>query len=552
MIRSLSIKNFILIDELQIEFDKGFNVLTGETGAGKSIIINAIDIALGSKTNKDVIKTGEEKATIEITFELNKGFDSSKLNENGIEVDSELIISREILPSTTRSRINGMLVTQDFIKEIREQLIDIHTQHQNYNYIQPKTHVTLLDNFGNNEHKKFVFDYDHLYQSFISTKKELNTALNSANATEQQIDFLKFQINEIENLNIEDLQEDKKLEEELEVLLNAEKLKELSFSSYWNLYGDDQNIYSHLGSVKSTLSKLSSLDSSSSEFEEDIINCQEILKDLASRLRNYSERKDLDKEKIDFIQERIDSLDKIKRKYGGSLEKAVETYTNLLNELNSIEFSQDNVIKLDIALKEIQKKLEEQAKIISDSRTSLAKKLSEILTVELEKLELPKVRFSVDIQQVDLNENGIDKIEFLISTNISEPLKPLSKVASGGEISRVMLAIKKIFATADNTNTVIFDEIDTGISGKASQAVADAIIDLSKNHQIISITHQPIIAAKADCHLYVTKDQDTQTKVNVYNLKGENKIKAIAMLASGEINDESMNFAKKLVRLNDY
>ncbi len=548
MIQSLNIKNFILIDELSLDFDRGFNVFTGETGAGKSIIINAIDIALGSKVNKESIKTGEEKATLELTIKINDEFDKKILEENAIEApNSELIISREILPTTTRSRINGVLVTQDFIKEIREQIIDIHTQHQNYNYIQPKTHIKLLDNFGDQNHRALASAFEKQYVHYLQLNKQLGAALAKTNATEQQIEFLKFQINEIESVNIEDYEEDIKLEKELEVLLNSEKLKELSFAAYWNLQGDDLNIVSSLGSVKANLTKLSQMDESTTEIEEELINCQEILKDLSSRLRSYSEAQELDEEKIDSIQHRMDCLDKIKRKYGKTLEEVDNQYNKLKEELNSIEVSQDEAIKLQAEIKNSEKELLETATKLSMLRKTLSEKLSELITNELEKLELPKVRFYVEVASTELNENGVDKVEFLISTNISEPLKPLARVASGGEISRVMLAIKTIFAKADKTNTVIFDEIDTGISGKSSQAVAESIHNLSNHHQVIVITHQPIIAAKASTHFYVTKDQEEQTKVKVYNLKGENKIKAIALLASGEINEDSINFAKKLV-----
>ncbi len=552
MIQSLRIKNFIIIDELSLDFDKGFSVFTGETGAGKSIIINAIDIVLGSKVNKEVIKTGEEKALLELTVIIDDAFDKKILETNGIEItNSELIISREILASTTRSRINGVLVTQDFIKEIREQIIDIHTQHQNYNYIQPKTHIKLLDNFGSIQHKEAIIEYQNQYSEYIQAKKNLEIALNKTNATEQQIDFLKFQIQEIEAAQIEDYEEDLKLEKELEVLLNCEKLKEFSFSSYWTLYGDEQNIISTMGSIKTNLSKLSRMDESTAELEEEFANCQETLKDIASRLRNYAENQELDKEKIDLIQERIEALHKLKRKYGNTLEDVDKTLLELSKELNDIEFSQDEVIKLEADIKRLNTELSEKASLISTSRKALSQQLSALTTNELEKLELPKVKFAVDIQNCDLCENGIDKVEFLISTNVSEPLKPLAKVASGGEISRVMLAIKTIFAKADKTNTVIFDEIDTGISGKASQAVAESIANLANHHQVIVITHQPIIAAKASTHFYVAKDQEEQTKVKVHNLKGENKIKAIALLASGEINDESISFAKNLIGANN-
>lgn len=548
MIQSLLVKNFILIDELKLDFDKGLNVFTGETGAGKSIIINAVDIVLGSKVNKDAIKTGTDRAYIELQVCVNDDFDRTLLSENGIDSPlNQLIISREILPSTSRSRINGVLVTQEFIKEIREQLIDIHTQHQNYNYIQPKSHIKLLDNFGSAEHKEIVSKYESLYALYNLKLSELEKVINTVSTAQQQVDFLRFQVNEIENVQIEDTQEDSKLENELEILSNSEKLKELSYSSYWALYGDDNNIVTALGTVKNLLDKLSNMDNSAAGIQEEVINCQEILKDAASRLRDYSERQEPDEERINFIGERLDLLDKIKCKYGNTLENVLKTYDDLSNQLHKVEFSETEIIELQKEIDSLKLQLADLAVKISASRKLMAVNLSNLITSELEKLELPKVRFSVDIQHVELCINGIDKVEFLISTNISEPLKPLAKVASGGEISRVMLAVKTIFAKSDNTNTVIFDEIDTGISGKASQAVADSIANLSETHQILLITHQPIIAAKADSHFYVSKSQEEQTKINVYNLKGENKIKAIALLASGDINDESMNFARGLI-----
>ena len=548
MIKSITVKNYILIDEITLEFDKGFNVFTGETGAGKSIIIGAIDAVLGAKVNKDVIKTGSDKAYIELLVELPNGFDCSLFNENGIDIDNnELIISREITASTNRFRINGIQVTQDFIKDIREKLLDIHTQHQSYNYVQPKNHIVLLDNFALKPHRDNVEKFSEKYSLYLSMQKRLENLLNIVNTTQQQEDFLKFQIKEIEDANIEDIDECEKLEKELELLANVEKLKELSYSSYWALYGDDGNILNALSSVKSNISKLSSMDESVSSLEEDFINTYETLKEIASQLRNYSESQENDNERMDYIGERLSLLEKMKRKYGNTLEDVLKTYENLSNELSSIESSQDEVISLEKEIKNIKEELENLAQIISAARIELAKVLSIAVTEEMEKLELPKSKFYIDVQPTGMNENGIDKVEFLISTNVSEPLKPIAKTASGGEISRVMLAIKTIFAQADKTNTVIFDEIDTGISGKASQAVADSIVNLSKTHQVILITHQPIIAAKASGHFYVKKLQAETTKVNVYNLKDENRVKAIALLAAGEINEESTSFAKKLL-----
>ena len=551
MIKLINIKNYILIDELTLEFDKGFNVFTGETGAGKSIIIGAIDAVLGAKVNKEVIKTGAERAYIEILIELDDNFDRSCFSQNDIDINgNELIISREITLSSARSRINGVPVTLDFIKEIREKLLDIHTQHQSYNYIQPKNHIILLDNFALKPHRDNIALYKEKYHKFLGLHKRLEELKDRLNASEQQKDFLKFQVQEIENASVENTDECEKLEKELEILSNIEKLKELSFSSYWALYGEDNNIISALGSVKSNLAKLSQLDESTSKLEEEFINTYETIKDLASQLRDYADSKENDNERMDFIQERLSLLDKLKRKYGSTLEDVLNTYEKLSSELNAIEVSGDEIIQTEKEIKELNNELAELSQTISSARKELAKVLSRAVTVEMEKLELPKSKFEITVENIPMCENGTDKVEFLISTNVSEPLRPLAKTASGGEISRIMLAIKTIFAKADSTNTVIFDEIDTGISGKASQAVADEIVNLSKSHQIILITHQPIIAAKADSHFYVKKQQGETTKVSVYNLKDENRIKAVALLAAGEINEESTSFAKNLLGVN--
>lgn len=551
MIKSVSVKNYILIDEITLEFDKGFNVFTGETGAGKSIIIGAIDVALGAKTSKELIKTGADKAYIELVIALDDDFDKSVFSDNGIEIiDNEVVISKEILPSASRSRINGVMVTQDFVKDIREKLLDIHTQHQSYNYIQPKNHIILLDNFALKPHRDNVSLFKSEYEKYLSLNKKLDELQKVVDTVQQQEDFLKFQIKEIEDAQIEDVNECEILEKELDILSNVEKLKELSYSSYWALYGDDGNILNALSSVKSNISKLSSMDESVSPLEEDFINTYETLKEIASQLREYSDSKENDNERMDYIGERLSLLEKIKRKYGNTLQDVLNTYDKLSEELNSIEISQDELVKTEREIKELKNRLDELSCVISSARKELSKVLSLAVTQELEKLELPKSKFEIDIQQTAMNENGIDKVEFMISTNVSESVKPLAKTASGGEISRVMLAIKTIFAQADKTNTVIFDEIDTGISGKASQAVADAIADLAKTHQIILITHQPIIAAKATSHFYVKKEQTDVTKVNVYNLKDENRVKAIALLSAGEINEESVSFARKLLCAN--
>ena len=545
MISEILIKNYILIDELELDFSGGLNIITGETGAGKSILIHAIDIAFGAKAGKEVVKTGCEKAVIELTLKnnnhnLDKLFEEYGVDNNG----EEIIISREISQTSSKSRVNGCMVNQDFLKLLREQFLDIHSQHQAYTFLQPKYHIQLLDSYIKDpELIKYKEDYEK-YKNMLSKLEELK---NASQKTEEQIEFLKFQAEEIEKAEILSTDEDEVLNRELAVLENAEKLKELTGSSYWAISGDNGSILDGLYEIKNSVSKASSMDEKLEEAEGEIAGIIDSLKAVSADLREYSSSMENDTARIDQIQERLFTLDKLKRKYGGTLENVIIAGKNFRDELDKIEFSTSNIENLEKEISEKEQHLLSAAKSISEKRKIQGKILSDLIVKKLEKLELPKVKFEIGFEEIQLSANGVDKIEFLISTNISEELKPLAKIASGGEISRVMLAIKSIFAQADNIDTVIFDEIDTGISGRTSQSVADEVKELSKFMQIIMITHQAIIASKADRHFYVKKTQGETTNVGIYILEGENKIKGVAELASGEITDESMNFAKMLI-----
>ncbi|MBQ8668169.1 DNA repair protein RecN [bacterium] len=548
MIKQIKLKDYILIDELCANFDNQLNIITGETGAGKSIILNAIDLVFSSRVSKDVIKTGCEKATIEITLENNKHDLSKLFEENGIDNwGSEIIITKEITQNAVRSRINGTLVNQELLKNLRTLFVDIHSQHQTYTFLQPQYHINLLDSYGKDDYGRVLNNYKEKFLYYQELIQKLETAKNSANATESQIDFLKFQINEIEEANIQGVNEDSELEQELEVLTNAEKLKELTGGSYWAINGDDGSILEGLSKVKVDISKAASYDQSLEDINSQFLDVIENLKDISSSLRDYSQSLDNDTQRLDEIQERLYIFDKLKRKYGGTLESVLENYNQFNQELSTIEYSTQNIEKLEGEILVCKNELYSIAKQISEHRHNYAQVLSVLIQDKLAVLELPKARFEIKISEKELSHNGIDNVEFMISTNVSEDLKPLAKVASGGEISRVMLAIKSIFAQNDDIDTVIFDEIDTGISGKATQSVADEMVELSKSHQIIVITHQAIIASKANKHFYVRKSQEDQTKVDVYVLTGDNRVKALAELAGGTINEQSIEFAKSLL-----
>lgn len=548
MIKKIHVKNYILINDITVDLAEGLNVITGETGSGKSVLINAIDVAFGAKASKDLIKTGTDKATIELTLSVKKDI-SALLDEYGIENwGDEMIISREISPTSSRSRVNGTLVNMEFLKRLKELFLDIHSQHQTYSFMQPNYHINLLDAYSKDIYGAILNEYKNLWTEYQDVLTKLHNAQSAQTMTESQIDFLKFQIDEISSANIEDINEDENLQNELNVLSNAEKLKEYTTGAFWTLSEDDNSSLNSLMAVKSFLSKASSLDENLAEIEGQLIDKIEELKDIASEINSYASRCEFDQARIDEIQERIYLLDKLKRKYGVTLVDVINTYEKLSEEYSNIEASDEILIELTKKVDELKQKLEDKVKILSENRKEVAEDLSKIIEKELSELELPKSKFVIDLKPCELNSNGAEHVEFLISTNISEDVKPLIKVASGGEISRVMLAIKSIFAQNDDIDTVIFDEIDTGISGKASISVAEKISNLAKYRQIILITHQAIIASKADNHIYVSKKQDDVTTVSIKILSAEEKLNALAELASGEVNEESLDFARSLVQ----
>ena len=549
MIKHLFIKNYILIDELKLDFDPKFNAIIGETGAGKSIIISAIDIAFGAKASgKDVIKKNETSAIIEVVLNLNDNFNKNILIDNGItDFDNEIVLSREITQSSSRCRINGILVSLDFIRQFKTKLIDIHSQHQTYTYMSPKYHIHLLDNFDKTNHQIFFNDYKEVFIQYQSLNNELKELQNTSILNQNQIDFLKFQIDEIQSANIVSDDEDEKITSKLQILEDSEKLKEYTYNAYNALYENEENIIDKLGFVKNNIQKCLSSDSYFEPIYESLENVYEMLRDSSSQIRSYFDNISFDEQTFNELNERIVILNKLKRKYGPSIKDVLINLQKFQNEYDKIEFKDEKINEIKSKIANLLPKLESSSQILTQSRQNLAARLSKMMEKALIKLELPKTKFEVKLTKTDFGEFGVDNVEFMLSTNVSEEVKPLAKVASGGEISRVMLALKTIFAHADNVDTCIFDEIDTGISGKASISVSNAINVLSKTHQVICISHQPIIMSRADNILYVSKTQNDETEIKVKKLNEVEKIQAIAMLAGGKINEETIKFAKDLI-----
>jgi len=551
VLKSISIKDFTLIDALQVDFDAKMNILTGETGAGKSIIIDAIDAALGARASKDLIKEGQEKASIELCLKTQNTNVASFMEENGIDFDGEIILYREITPNTTRSRVNGVMIAQSILQELKNLLIDIHSQHQTYKYLQPKTHIDLLDEYGDNTHQELLFDYKKTYREFLDTKKEFEEKSTKNSDIAQKVEFLRFQIDEIEQAAIADPQEFETLKATREKIVNAQELKEVTYSSYYAIYSQDASLLSTLSAIESKLIKASKFDTELEKPAENIAESIVILRDVADELRDYSDNLSYDPYKLEQLEERINLLDKLRRKYGATLEGILESLEKFRKDLNSIENADENLKLLEEKIQKLDVKTDDLAQKLSASRKKFAKKLSTLIEAELHDLAMPNARYSVAVANKQKDLAGADEVEFLISANPGESLKPLAKIASGGEISRVMLAIKAIFAKSDSVNTVIFDEIDTGISGPTLQSVADKMKKLSASHQIICITHNPIIAAAADKHLHVEKHQDLlSTKVIIKELSFDERVEILAKIASGAVNESSKSFARELLSKN--
>lgn len=531
MLKTLLIKNFILIKEAELNFKDGFNVLCGETGAGKSIIIKALDCVLGAKFTKEMLLDKEKPCYIEAVFE-----DKNK---------EETVVSRQIQTSS-KFRINGEMVSLDEIKNYREHLIDIHSQHQTYSYIQPKNHIKLLDEYIIKKSPEFfelLKNYKKSYIEYKELEKRINTLKENNENNLKEIEFLEFQLKELDDAAVK-TNEEEELKAELDILSNAQELKEGTYSAYYALYGDNSSIVEALGKIKYSISTLSNIDKNLEEVQSTLFDVFENLKDCANSLKDYSYSLEVNPDKIDELNERISLIQKLKRKYGADLDSEREKIEQRYKELTQGE---NNIDVLNEKYAELNSIIEVLSQRISEYRIENAKILTSLVVEKLINLELKEAKFEISIDKTNYGENGIDEVEFLISTNKNQSPMPLIKVASGGEISRVMLALKSIFALVDEVKTVVFDEIDTGISGITSNSVANSLIELSKSTQIICITHQPIICAKADNFIWINKSHSDTTNIETKILNDESRLEALAQLAGGEISEKTLAFAKTLL-----
>jgi DNA repair protein RecN (Recombination protein N) len=565
MLKSLEIKDYALIDHINVEFAKGLNIITGETGAGKSILIDAMSLLLGERASTEIVRKGAQKSIVEGIFdvELNKKV-KSLLEENEIEFQPELIIRREIsLKGSNRCFVNDSPVSLNIIKELGDLLVDLHGQHEHQSLLRTETHIDFLDEFSGNE--KLLSDYKNLYKELLSRQNELKKLHSKEDSLKEKKEIYSFQIKEIDAVNPQ-MDEDDLISNELNILENSEKLLEITDEVYNKLYDGEPSVIDLLGETKHKLNQLANIDKSFLESEGECDSALAIVKELANSLRSYKLRIDVNPKEVEAKRERLGAIILLKKKYGGSIAKIIEHREKIGKESELADNFSEAISNYEKEILSLKKSAGESSEKLSSARKKQALKIESEVKKVLAQLGIPDALFKVLIAQNEsdksetnsliiknknfvCSENGIDQVEFYISTNAGEDAKPLVKVASGGEISRIMLSLKSILAKSDKLPLLIFDEIDTGVSGRIAQKVGAALKDLASFHQIISITHLPQIAGMADHHFAVEKNQvDNRAVSSIRKLKDVERINEVAKLISGEeLSKASIESAKQLI-----
>jgi len=538
MISTLHIKNIGIIDDLSIDFNEGFNVLTGETGAGKTLIIGSLAIIAGGRFPKEMIRKGEEYSLIEANIYC---------PENELAEDGNIIVSREIyINGRNTCKINGKLVTVTELKNCMNKIIDIHGQHDNQNLLDNTKHITYLDGFIGEELTEIKKQYIQYFNKYNEIKEELKNNYSDETEKERRLDLLRYQYNEIEAANLR-IGEDIELEEKHNIMMNSEKLKE-------NLNAIDECLNCNaIDSISNSIRCLEKIEDYGPVYKEKLSELKNIYYEIQELTRDISglkEDADFDEYERDETEKRLDIIYSLKRKYGNSIEEIIEYNEKLKNEIEQIENADEINNKLKKELKEIENQMNILADKMNDIRKIKAEELNEKVNKELKDLEMPNAKFQVKVDKIEsgtYNINGTDKVYFLICTNIGEEYKELTKIASGGEMSRIMLAIKTVLADIDKVPVLVFDEIDTGISGKASKAVAEKMKIISNKHQTLCITHSASIAAKGNSNYYIYKEvEGEKTRTKIKQLNEQETIYEIARIANGEITEIALQNAKEL------
>lgn len=550
MLNQLSVRNVAVIDKLDINLHDGVSVLTGETGAGKSIIIDSINMILGDRANKELVRYGTDKAVVQAVFDAPKSV-INILEENDIYVEDEtVIITRQVTKEgKSVARINGMVVTLNILREISDRLINIHGQHDNQALLTPIRHITFLDAYADNE------EYINRYKDILSKKREIEKKISSLEMDEQEkmqrIDLLEYQVKEIKKASLEKDEEDD-LREQRDIYTNAEQITKSVNEAYMNLYeGDEiQSAYDGISIAVNEISQISDLNPQLKSIYDTLNEIMYSLEDTAHEIKEFGETVEFDEQALNEIEERLDLISRLKRKYGNSIEEILEYLKKAESELNDIKLSDERTNELKEELKNITKELKEKGNVLTQRRENAAKVLEENIEKSLHELNMEKSKFKVNIENNGtFYDNGMDKVEFLISTNPGEPLKPLVKIASGGELSRVMLAIKSILADSDGVDTMIFDEIDTGVSGKAAMSIAKKLAVIAKNKQVICITHLPQLTAMADNHYLIQKNTDGElASTTLKELDEEGRELELArIIDGGEVTELALSHAKQML-----
>lgn len=536
MITTLHIKNIGIIEELCIDFHEGLNVLTGETGAGKTLIIDSLQIISGGRFLKEMIRKGETNSYVELCMYE---------PENEMSIDGNIIVSREISSNgKNMCKINGRMVTVNELKEFMSKFIEIHGQRDNQTLLDNKFHLKYLDGFIGSKIKDEKEKYKEFYTKYLEIKKELNQNYGDEKERQRKLDLLKYQIKEIENANLKK-DEEIELEEKRNIIVNAEKIAD-------NLKEADYLISENtIDSISMSIRALEKIEGIDEKYEKISNNLKSIyyeLQELSRDLGGYKEDVYFDEQERNEVEERLDLIHDLKRKYGNDCQEILNYKEKIEKEVEQIEnLEQYNEIKRK-ELKQIEIEMDKMAKKMHDMRIEHAKIISESINKELEELEMKNAKINVRVEkQEEFSKNGKDIVTFYINTNLGEEEKELSKIASGGEMSRTMLAIKKVLADTDKMSVLIFDEIDTGISGKAANSVATKLKTIAKTHQVMCISHLPNIAAIADYNYFISKNtKNERTSTQIKQLKENEIIEEIARISSGEINDISLKYANEL------
>ncbi|WP_082233888.1 DNA repair protein RecN [Halobacillus massiliensis] len=567
MLTELSIKDFAIIDEVSITFNEGLTVLTGETGAGKSIIIDAIQLLSGSRGSVEFVRHGTNKASIEGLFSIAANHPVyQKGEEFGIEIEEDgMVVLQRTITSQGKSicRINGKLVTLAILREFGRSLIDIHSQHETQSLMDSDRHIELLDLYASRELKRTKEEYKKSYHEFLSLRKRFKELGENEQEMAQRLDLLGFQLRELQQAELKPL-EDEELEEERKKLLNYEKLYKGIHDSYYSLYGEQKGL-DWLSHSMAALESAAEYEEQTKKLSEELTNAYYIIEEISFQLSMQMSDLEFDPERLNQIESRLDEINRLKKKYGASVEDMLEYVSKIEEEIEEITNKDLHLNRLEERILEAGKDAVIEAKHLHEIRKKSAGKLSKSISRELKDLYLEKAAFEVDFsfregkeqdpeldgQKVQLNKNGIDTVTFLITTNPGEPLKEIHKTASGGELSRIMLALKHIFSRHQGVTSVIFDEVDTGVSGRVAQAIAEKIYGISEGSQVLCISHLPQVAAMSDTHIRIEKQvKNNRTSTKVYELAKDEKADEISRMITGaELTETTLDHARELLAL---